>query len=143
MEAPDATADAIARLHSELRDYAQRVLSAGIEMRELILKYVPDLAAVKRHPAILSSAQYYDLLAPLTKHVDIWQTRYEQVMPNAAGIVEWFKGTGLRPYLEALKPADQAAFLREYEQEVAKAYPTRADGKVLFPFPRLFLVCAV
>jgi trans-aconitate 2-methyltransferase len=112
-------------------------------MREVILRYVPDLGAVKRHPPILTSAQYYDLLAPRAKHIDIWQTRYEQVMPDAAAIVEWVKGTGLRPFLEALEPADQAAFLRDYEQEVAKAYPKRADGKLLFPFPRLFIVCSV
>lgn len=112
-------------------------------MREVILRYLPDLSSVKRHPQISSSEQYYDLLAPRTNHIDIWQTRYDQVMPDAAAIVEWVKGTGLRPFLEALPPNDQAAFLRDYEQEVAKAYPKRVDGKLLFPFPRLFIVCSV
>jgi trans-aconitate 2-methyltransferase len=110
-------------------------------MREVILKYVPDLSVVQTHPPIESAAFYYDLLAPRAKHVDIWQTRYEQVVPDAAAIVEWFKGTGLRPYLEAIEPEQRKAFEREYESEIARAYPERSDGRRLFSFPRLFIVC--
>jgi len=112
-------------------------------MREVILKYVPDLSVVQTHPPIESAAFYYDLLAPRAQHVDIWRTRYEQVVPDAAAIVEWFKGTGLRPYLEAIKPEQRNAFEREYESEIARAYPERADGRRLFSFPRLFIVCTV
>jgi trans-aconitate 2-methyltransferase len=110
-------------------------------MREVILKYVPDLSVVQTHPPIESAAFYYDLLAPRAKHVDIWQTRYEQVVPDAAAIVAWFKGTGLRPYLEAIEPEQRKAFEREYESEIARAYPERSDGRRLFSFPRLFIVC--
>jgi trans-aconitate 2-methyltransferase len=110
-------------------------------MREVISKYVPDLSVVQTHPPIESVAFYYDLLAPRATHVDIWQTRYEQVVPDAAAIVEWFKGTGLRPYLEAIKPEQRNAFEREYESEIARAYPERSDGRRLFSFPRLFIVC--
>ncbi|HTU63372.1 MAG TPA: trans-aconitate 2-methyltransferase, partial [Polyangiales bacterium] len=110
-------------------------------MRELIVKYVPDLSRVHTHPPIETAAFYYDLLAPRAQHVDIWQTRYEQVVPDAAAIVEWFKGTGLRPYLEAIAPDQRTVFEREYESEIARAYPVRADGRRLFSFPRLFIVC--
>lgn len=112
-------------------------------MRELILHYLPDLSAVKTHPPIESASFYYDLLAPRARHVDIWQTRYEQVVPDAAAIVEWVKGTGLRPYLEALAPEQRALFEDEYTREIARAYPTRADGRRLFSFPRLFVVCTL
>lgn len=112
-------------------------------MREVILKYVPDLSVVKTHPPIESVAFYYDLLAPRAKHIDIWQTRYEQVVPDAAAIVEWFKGTGLRPYLEAIEPEQRKAFECEYESAIAGAYPQRADGRLLFSFPRLFIVCSL
>lgn len=112
-------------------------------MRELIPHYVPDLGAVRTHPPIESAAFYYDLLAPRAKHVDIWQTRYEHVMPDAAAIVEWVKGTGLRPYLEALQPKRREDFERDYEREIARAYPTRSDGRRLFSFPRLFVVCTL
>jgi trans-aconitate 2-methyltransferase len=112
-------------------------------MRELILQYVPDISAVPTHPPIESAAFYYDQLAPHAKLVDIWQTRYEQVVPDAAAIVEWVKGTGLRPYLEALQPDQRERFERDYQREIAKAYPERADGQRLFSFPRLFVVCSV
>jgi len=85
---------------------------------------------------------YYDWLAPhaAAQSVDIWRTRYEHVMADAAAIVEWVKGTGLRPYLEALPESVRPAFLRDYEQEIARAYPPRVDGRRLFSFPRLFVV---
>ncbi|MDI3567749.1 trans-aconitate 2-methyltransferase, partial [Bradyrhizobium sp. Arg816] len=61
----------------------------------------------------------------------------------AAAIVEWFKGTGLRPFIEPLDDAERKAFLAQYEEEIAKAYPQYSDGSVLLPFPRLFIVATV
>jgi trans-aconitate 2-methyltransferase len=111
-------------------------------MRELAQQYLPDLSVVKTHAPIRAAEVYYDWLAPRAKHLDIWQTRYQHVMADAAAIVEWVKGSGLRPYLEALSPEQQSSFLRDYEREIALAYPTRSDGRRLFAFPRLFIVCA-
>ncbi len=88
-----------------------------------------------------SPAFYYDLLAPDASVVDIWETRYEHVMRDASDIVEWVKGTGLRPYLEALADeGERAAYLDAYTQAIDAAYPSRIDGKRLFSFPRLFIV---
>jgi trans-aconitate 2-methyltransferase len=83
---------------------------------------------------------YYDLLAPRSARLDLWFTDYIQVMPDAAAIVEWYKGSGLRPYLDPLSEVDQAAFLTGYEALIADAYPERPDGKILFPFRRMFCV---
>ena len=65
--------------------------------------------------------------------------------PNAAvtgadnsDIMEWYKGTGLRPYLEALSETDSAEFERDVFAEVQKAYPKQANGEIIFRFPRLF-----
>jgi trans-aconitate 2-methyltransferase len=84
---------------------------------------------------------YYDLLAPRASRLDLWETEYLHVMADAAAIVEWYKGTGLRPFLDRL-PDDAArkAFLDEYREAVAEAYPPRPDGRLLFPFRRLFLI---
>ena len=55
-------------------------------------------------------------------------------------IVEWTKGTMLRPLLDNLSEEEGVAFLASYSEKVAKAYPHRADGKTVFPFKRLFIV---
>jgi trans-aconitate 2-methyltransferase len=86
-------------------------------------------------------AFYYDVLAPHAAHVDFWETEYLHVMPSAEGIVEWYKGTGMRPFLDALETnEDRERFESEYLDGIRTAYPCRPDTKVLFPFRRLFLI---
>ena len=112
-------------------------------MRALAAAYGLSDSQVNARGDVQAPERYYDLLAPdAANDVDIWRTRYEHVMPDAAAIVEWVKGTALRPYLEAFggDDAQRAAFLRDYEGEIARAYPPRADGRRLFSFPRLFVV---
>ncbi len=84
---------------------------------------------------------YYRLLKPLATRVDIWLTIYHHVLPGGSdAVIEWFKGSGLRPFLAPLDPADTEAYLTEYRTGIAEAYPTLPDGTVLLPFPRLFMV---
>jgi trans-aconitate 2-methyltransferase len=87
------------------------------------------------------SGFYYDLLAPYSARIDLWETEYLHVLPAAEAIVEWYKGTGLRPFLETLSSAeDREKFLAAYLEQIRTAYPPRVDGRVLFPFRRLFLI---
>jgi len=65
---------------------------------------------------------------------------YQHVMQGAVAIVEWLKGSGLRPYLDALPAIERAHYLQRYTAGIERAYPVRADGRRLFNFPRLFLV---
>jgi trans-aconitate 2-methyltransferase len=109
-------------------------------MRELQGPWSGRTAGLRSASPVGSPAFYYDLLAPRASRVDIWQTTYEHVMPDATSIVEWVKGTGLRPYLDALLPAERSVFLDAYTRALDGAYPARADGKRLFSFPRLFVV---
>jgi trans-aconitate 2-methyltransferase len=83
---------------------------------------------------------YYDLLRPLCSGLDIWHTIYNHVMADHAAIVEWFKGSALRPFLSALDPAAHEKFIGDYMELIERHYPARCDGKVLLPFPRLFIV---
>lgn len=84
---------------------------------------------------------YHGWLTPLCASVDIWTTTYLHVLEGEDPVVDWMMGTALRPYLDALTdPAERAAFLAEFTARIAKAFPPRADGVTLFPFPRLFLV---
>ena len=83
---------------------------------------------------------YYDLLAPHVAALEVWETEYLQVLEGAHPVVEWTKGSALRPLLEALEEPDRSAFLADYTARVDRAYPRRPDGRTLFPFRRLFLV---
>jgi len=83
---------------------------------------------------------YYDWLAADAASIDIWRTTYQHPMASPADIVDWVRATGLRPFIDPLSDALRAGFLLEYEQRIAEAYPTRADGKRLLAFPRLFIV---
>lgn len=84
---------------------------------------------------------YYGVLRPHCARVDVWRTTYHHPLAGGAeAVVEWFKGSGLRPFLAPLGADEQAAFLAEYRTRIAQAYPALPDGSVLLPFPRLFLV---
>jgi trans-aconitate 2-methyltransferase len=84
---------------------------------------------------------YYDILAPHSSHIDLWTTDYLHLLPDVAAIAEWYRGTGLRPYLDALGDERlQGRFLSDFVSRLEAHYAPRPDGKVLFPFRRLFLV---
>src|SRR3954447_16538176 len=91
---------------------------------------------------LASVGAYYDLLRSLCANIDIWHTIYNHVMAGPEAIVEWFKGSALRPFLTALDGDMQAEYLVAYRAEIARAYPRRFDGRVLLRFPRLFIVAA-
>jgi trans-aconitate 2-methyltransferase len=105
-----------------------------------------DAAWASRMPARLravpvhEAAFYYDALAPIAAHVSLWETQYVHVMDGAGAVVEWVKGTALRPALDALDAAERPVFLERYRAAIHRQYVPRADGKVLFPFRRLFIL---
>jgi trans-aconitate 2-methyltransferase len=83
---------------------------------------------------------YYDLLAGCTSSLDIWETEYLHVLEGEDPVLEWVKGTGLRPILNGLGDAEREIFLQEYAHRLHQVYPPRANGRTLYPFRRLFLV---
>jgi trans-aconitate 2-methyltransferase len=97
-------------------------------------------AAAGAREEIAPFEAYYAWLREAGCRVDLWQTTYVHPLDGAAAIAEWFKSTGLRPYLDPLAPDEQEAYLARYVAAVAQAYPEQSDGKVLLRFPRLFFV---
>ena len=89
---------------------------------------------------VLEPEAYFGILEPHARATDIWETRYVQVLQGEDAVFRWMSGTGLRPYAHALEGAEREAFLAEYRQRVAVAYPRRESGVTLYPFQRLFCV---
>jgi len=98
------------------------------------------LKAARGLTPLLPAEGYYRLLAPLAE-LDIWSTTYVHVLEGDDPIVDWMRGTGLRPYLDLLpEPELREAFLAAYRQRLAPLFPVEPDGVTLFSFPRLFIL---
>jgi trans-aconitate 2-methyltransferase len=82
---------------------------------------------------------YLDVLAGAGCQVDAWETTYLHILLGEDPVVEWVKGTALRPVLAVLDDAETAEFLAEYRDRMRRAYPPRSFGTVL-PFRRVFVV---
>lgn len=93
-----------------------------------------------RHQPLPEPTDYVERLSPKSARVDVWHTIYNHPMQNAQAIVEWVKGTGLRPYLDAAGEDNRDAFLADYLERIEAAYPPMRDGRRLLRFPRLFVV---
>ena len=86
------------------------------------------------------AAEYLDTLAPLSSHVDAWETMYVHVLQGPNPILEWVKGTALRPVLAALEtPALRDEFCGDLAPLLREAYPARPWGTP-FPFRRVFVL---
>ena len=83
---------------------------------------------------------YYDLLSTNVSKLDLWTSEYLHILNGPEDIVEWYKGTSLRPYLDNMPVSDQPKFIAAYQSLIAAAYPPQSDGRILFPFRRLFLI---
>ncbi len=115
-------------------------------MREVAARHprADDLRpGLARAQAVAQPQTYAALLLDLTPDVDVWQTTYEHVLATDPDgphpVLEWVRGTGLRPVLGVLDEQEREAFVADYEKELETAYPRKAYG-VLFPFTRTFAV---
>jgi trans-aconitate 2-methyltransferase len=99
-----------------------------------------DKLANARHVNVLSPELYFDILAPLSNSLDIWEITYLQVLQGDDPVLAWVSGTGLRPFVQALDEHQRATFIAQYSARLREAYPRRSDGTTLFPFQRLFVV---
>jgi trans-aconitate 2-methyltransferase len=117
--------------HRLIRDTA-----ADHPRREQLLALLPD-------DPVDSPAGYADLLATGCAHIDVWETSYLQILDPAGQqpnpVLEWVKGTALRPLLDALPATEHEAFLADLAGRYAAAYPRRPYG-VPFAFRRIFAV---
>lgn len=88
----------------------------------------------------LTAEEYFDILSELSGNFRMWETTYFHAMPSHQSIVEWYKGTGLRSYLEQLSDSDKAEFENDVLTETQRFYPVQQNGEIIFRFPRLFMI---
>lgn len=110
---------------------------------------VKEMATSPRWRALLADAQlnrqagdpadYVALLARPGFEVDAWETSYLHILHGENPVLDWTKGTTLRPVLAALDAEQADAFAREYGDRVAQAYHQRPFGTI-FAFRRVFTV---
>jgi trans-aconitate 2-methyltransferase len=59
-------------------------------------------------------------------------------MASHQDIIQWYRGTGLRPYLNALSDEKKFVFEQEVFDRVVQEYPLQRNGSIIFRFPRFF-----
>ena len=113
---------------------AHIIINALVKTQKWIDKIIP------RQYNNLTTEEYFDVLSNLSGDFEIWETTYCHRMPSYESIIEWYKGTGLRPYLEQLSDSDADEFVNDVYNELKARYKTQKNGEILFRFPRLFFV---
>jgi len=111
-------------------------------MRELAESptWVPQLGGVLRHDdAVGDPVDYAALLLDCGLEASAWETTYLHLLQGSDPILEWVRGTGLRPVLNALSADDASRFEKDYAARLRAAYPATAHG-TFFPFRRIFAV---
>ncbi len=105
-------------------------------------RWRPLLEGVQLNRQAGDPTDYLALLAGAGCEVDAWETTYLHVLPGEDAVVDWYRGSGLRPVLSALPPAEAEEFLAGYRDLIRAAYPPAPYGTVL-PFRRVFVVARI
>lgn len=92
-----------------------------------------------RHDIVLPPGRYVDIAQARGLRIDAWETVYQHVLPGKDAVLEWVKGTALRPLLKELEGAERDEFLSVYAAGLRAAYPETPSGTI-FPFRRVFFV---
>jgi trans-aconitate 2-methyltransferase len=102
-------------------------------------RWASRLGGVAAPQPIASASWYLEQLSQLRFEAEAWETIYYHELPAPSAIVDWMKGTALRPVLAALSPSDARELESVLETRLARAY-TQGPRGVVFPFRRLFFV---
>lgn len=84
---------------------------------------------------------YYKVLRKVAASLNFWETEYLQIVDGPGAVLEWLRGTAMRGYLEGFTDdGERKVFEDLCLKELEQAYPADDEGKVLFPYKRMFLI---
>lgn len=137
------------KMMSLLRTGGVLAVQIPVQFNEPIHKIINEVSSrncwkekfnFKRIFNILDDCEYYDILSEVSSDFEMWQTTYYHKMNSHQEIIEWYKSTGLKPYLDSLDGQDKEEFLNDVYNEIVKHYKIQKNGEIIFKFPRLFFV---
>lgn len=103
-------------------------------------RWAPELRnVIEGTESVGTPESYADVLMSAGMTADVWETTYLHVLAGQDPVLEWLKGTALRPLLAELSPTDAEKFSTELAGELRRAYPPGPHG-TLFGFRRIFAV---
>ncbi|MBF0620227.1 MAG: methyltransferase domain-containing protein [Candidatus Omnitrophica bacterium] len=120
----------------------QKMLLANVIERVALRKPWDTLTDGLNHmPTFHDPGFFYDVLTSQVQEITMWETDYIHIMDSQIDIFEMIKSTGLKPFLDTIHDeTDKKRFEAEVLTEIKIAYPAQPNGKVLFPFKRLFFI---
>jgi trans-aconitate 2-methyltransferase len=80
------------------------------------------------------------ILGSVCASVEFLETTYVHRMDSVAAIIDSMREASLAPFLAPLDDELRQQFVKRLAAELAQAYPTQPDGKVLLRFPRIFVM---
>lgn len=145
--------------HSSLYGRLMSCLNEGgvLAVQMPLVQYAPfykilnELVAEKKWESLRSIQNFhnllpddtYDALAAVSDNIEMWDTTYYHIVDSHQAVIDWYKGSGLRPYLETLNDANRDDFLSELYERIAQAMPIQNNGKLLLKMPRLFFIARI
>ncbi len=130
-------------LMSKLNDAGTLAVQIPMNFEEPLFRIIRDVISEMNLTSLsrqwtLKPDEYYEVLSGCTSRFYVWETVYYHSLPNHEAMLEWVKGTHIRPYLALLSEEDGLEFENEILDRVKKAYPVMSDGNVILRFRRFF-----
>lgn len=110
-------------------------------LREVAERLYPGRFAVAASP-VMQAEDYAERLLSLGE-VRAWTTEYIQVLdpvPQGHPVRAFTESTAMRRHVQDMTEAEAQAYVAAYDLALAEVYPALPDGRVIFPFTRVFFV---
>lgn len=139
----------IPQLMKNLRTGGVLAVQMPMNQQEPLFLIIKDVAAEKKwkfegvhfeQNDTLTPEEYFDILSQYSDSFEMWETIYYHAMPSHEHLIEWVRGTRLRPYLDVLDSKQKEEFENEILTKTKVAYPITASGEVILKFRRFFFV---